>query len=489
MRDAPTLSKEGRSIVLQTIASMNFHLQSFDIKTAFLRGKADETNPLAMEPPAEIRKALDMQPNEVCLLLGNAYGRVDAPLLFYKELTQQLEKLGFTRHPLEPCVFLLYSGSRLRGIIGMHVDDGVCGGDSFFQQKVAALEEKLPFGSQKHKDFIFTGIHLEQYPDFTIKADQREYISNISQIDIGRLRRQTPTAEISEHERTRLRALIGSIQYATTHTRPDLAAKLGELQGQVPKATVATLLQGNRLLREAQEYDSVCVYFLPIPVAELTFASFGDASFASSKNLNSHQGAIVCATSEALQANTEAPLTPLTWVSKKIPRVVRSTLSAEAYSMSKAVDVLGWIRLVWGYIHVPNFPWQHPELSFKHLKPATIITDCKSLFDLVTRLAMPACEEYRTTLEVLLIKQRCAENTHFRWIPTTLMLADALTKPMESTLLRAVMSRARFMLYDQDSTLEKTAQRKQAISWLETSPHVSPEPHHSANLSKDSRSV
>ena len=206
MRDAPTLSKEGRSIVLQTIASMNFHLQSFDIKTAFLRGKADETNPLAMEPPAEIRKALDMQPNEVCLLLGNAYGRVDAPLLFYKELTQQLEKLGFTRHPLEPCIFLLYSGSRLRGIIGMHVDDGVCGGDSFFQQKVAALEEKLPFGSQKHKDFIFTGIHLEQYPDFTIKADQREYISNIPQIDIGRLRRQTPTAEISEHERTRLRA-------------------------------------------------------------------------------------------------------------------------------------------------------------------------------------------------------------------------------------------------------------------------------------------
>ena len=141
MRDAPTLSKEGRSIVLQTIASMNFHLQSFDIKTAFLRGKADEANPLAMEPPAEIRKALAMQPNEVCLLLGNAYGRVDAPLLVYKELTQQLEKLGFTRHPLEPSVFLLYSGSRL--IIGMHVDDGVCGGDSFFQQKVAALEEKL----------------------------------------------------------------------------------------------------------------------------------------------------------------------------------------------------------------------------------------------------------------------------------------------------------------------------------------------------------
>ncbi|CAE7822632.1 GIP, partial [Symbiodinium sp. KB8] len=45
-RDAPTLSKEGRSIVLQTIASRRFQLSSFDIKTAFLRGKADANNPL-----------------------------------------------------------------------------------------------------------------------------------------------------------------------------------------------------------------------------------------------------------------------------------------------------------------------------------------------------------------------------------------------------------------------------------------------------------
>ena len=80
---------------------------------------------------------------------------------------------------------------------------------------------------------------------------------------------------------------------------------------------------------------------------------------------------------------------------------------------------------------------------------------------------MPACEEHRTTLEVLLIKQRCEENTVFRWILTTLMLADALTKPMDSTLLRTVLSRSRCVLYDPDHPLEKTAQRKAASSWLQ----------------------
>ena len=136
VRDAPTLTREGRHTVLQTIASQQWTLSSFDIKTAFLRGQADANNPLAMEPPPELRKKLSLSDNQVCSLVGNAYGRVDAPLLFYKELTSQLKKLGFEVHPLEPCVFLLVSGKNdnrvLHGIIGTHVDDGICGGTPFF---------------------------------------------------------------------------------------------------------------------------------------------------------------------------------------------------------------------------------------------------------------------------------------------------------------------------------------------------------------------
>ena len=470
MRDAPTLSREGRATVLQTIASCRFPLSSFDIKTAFLRGKADEGNPLAMEPPPELRKLLNLPESEVCQLVGNAYGRVDAPLLFYKELCKQLKLLGFTVHPLEPCVFLLKTGSRLHGILGVHVDDGVCGGDEHFLQKIESLQKILPFGSRKHQSFIFTGIQLEQLPDYSIRASQSEYVHRIPQIDIGRNRRQFPEAAVNEEERTKLRGLIGSVQYAVTHTRPDIAARLGELQCQTTTATVQTLLLANKVLREAQEHHQVCIFFQSIPVERLTFVAFGDASFASSKNLNSHQGVLICATNDQLNQNLEAPISPLTWSSKKIPRVVRSTLSAEAYAMSKAVDLLGWVRALWGVIHVPEFQWQKPESGFRQLRTAIIVTDCKSLFDLVTRLAMPACEEYRTTLEVLLIKQRCLENACFRWVPTTLQAADSLTKAMDSSLLRAVLARGRFKLYDSSQTLEKDAQRKQAIQWLQSPP-------------------
>ena len=408
-RDAPTLSKEGRSIVLQTIASRRFQLSSFDIKTAF-----------------------------------------------------------------SACVFLLRKNDTLHGILGMHVDDGVGGGDSVFKSKIDELQKSLPFGSRKFDSFTFTGIHLQQHTDGSIKASQGDYVRSIPAIDIGRPRRQNLEMRANETEQSKLRGLIGSLQYAVTHTRPDMATKLGEIQSQTSCPTIQTPMSANKVLREAQETSSLSIPYLPIPVSQITFVSFGDASFASAKNLNSHQGALICATDENLNRNQEAPVSPVAWSSKRIPRVVRSTLSAEAYAMSKAVDILGWIRALWGVIHIPHFKWQDPAAGFKQLRAATVVTDCKSLYDLVTRLAMPSCEEFRTTLEVLLIKQRCSENSVFRWIPTTLQVADSLTKPMDPVLLRTVLAQGRFRLYDATEGLNKTAQRKEAVQWL-SQPSSSPQ--------------
>ena len=132
----------------------------------------------------------------------------------------------------------------------------------------------------------------------------------------------------------------------------------------------------------------------------------------------------------------EAPLSPLVWVSKKIARVVKSTLSAEAYAMSRSVDLLGWMRALWG---CTQFPWEDPLTSCRLLNQALVVTDCRSLYGLVTRNAMPSCSEFRTTLEVLLIRQRCQEHVRFRWVPTTLVLADGLTKPMCVDLLREIL--------------------------------------------------
>ena len=342
----------------------------------------------------------------------------------------------------------------------------VCGGDEYFHQQLNALEKVLPFGSRKNRKFIFTGIQLEQMPDFSILANQEDYVHRIFAIDVGKTRRENPDSPVNEAEKSKLRGLEGSLQYAVTHTRPDIASKLGEVQAQMSNPVVNTLLLCNRVLREAQEHSNVKICFRSLEPFSVTHVSFGDASFASAKQLNSFQGSLICATTQSLNENKKAPISPLTWSSKKISRVVRSTLSAEAYSMSRSIDRLGWMRLLWGIIVYPMFPWKEPQKAFATLPKAIITTDCRSLFDLVSRTAMPSCEEFRTTLEVLLIKEQCQEHCQFRWIPTHIMLADALTKPMDATLLRTALRNGVFSLFDEESSLRYNAHRKEAISWL-----------------------
>ena len=167
-----------------------------------------------------------------------------------------------------------------------------------------------------------------------------------------------------------------------------------------------------------------------------------------------------------LAKNETTDFSPIVWHTKQIGRVVRSTLSAEAYAMSSSLDKLTWIRCMWGYIKNPAFEWHRPEKALCSEHPGLMITDCKSLFDLVTKTAVPNCQEWRTTIEVMLLKEQSRNHTQCRWISAAIMLADCLTKSMDSTFLRTVLALGRFRIYDEDMTLKQNANRKYGVTWV-----------------------
>ena len=90
-----------------------------------------------------------------------------------------------------------------------------------------------------------------------------------------------------------------------------------------------------------------------------------------------------------LAKHETSEFSPIVWHSKQIGRVVRSTLSAEAYAMSSSLDKLTWIRCIWGFIKDPKFAWHQPEVALKTEHSGLMITDCKSLYDLITKNATP----------------------------------------------------------------------------------------------------
>ena len=510
-RDSPTLGRSSRMVILQTIASHGWHLQSFDIKAAFLQGQPQKDRLILIDPVNELRDALNTKSNEIAKLQKGAYGLIDAPYLWYCALVQELTRLGMESCPFDPCVFVLRedsyvpdndqprpSGLRpasgpIIGVLGIHVDDGICGGNQKFQQVIQLLEQKYPFGAKKMTSFTFTGIEVNQDPSFNITLSQSNYIRKISPIPIEVNRKTQPELPINEKERGLLRGLIGSLQYASTNTRPDLANRLSTLQSQINSAQVETLAEANRLLHEAKKYHDTTITIKSIPHEDLRFMVFSDASFASSTKPYSYAGSIIVGTHKNISQNVECPISPLIWGSKKIQKVVTSTLSAETISMASALDQLSWLRLYWKWLHDPATQWHRPEDALLKVEPAITVatmptaddiavTDCKSLHDLITRTAPPQCSEFRVQLVARAIKETLREGINLRWVHTGAQLADALTKAMEARFLRETLKHGSYRLCDEQSMLKERAKTRDRIKWLKQQSQSPEDKKEQANL-------
>lgn len=481
-RDSPTLGRQSKMILLQLVASLGWSLGSFDIRAAFLQGKPQKDRVIGLEPVPELSKAMQLQPDEVCRLDKSAYGLIDAPFLWFQTLQEELLKLGFVASPFDPCMFILRhpKTQKLSGVLGVHVDDGIHGGDDYFHERISKLEAKYPFGSKKSRHFTFTGIDFHQNTDNSIELSQSKYVKNISPITLKPERRAQENAPVTEAERHLLRGLIGSLQYAAVHTRPDLNSSLSHLQSNINNATVSTLIAANKALHIAKKHHEVTIKINPMAPEDLRFVAFSDASLASKSKPESHSGMIILATHKDISQNKACVISPLSWGTKKIQRVVTSTLSAETTALSSALDQLTWIRLYWAWIQKPDIKWQKPETindlpeaisipTFKITENDLAITDCKSLYDLTTRTAAPNCQEFRTQLQARAIKDILSEGIQLHWVHSGAQLADALTKVMESTFLRETLKQGKYCLHDEHEVLKNRASARNRLKWLKSS--------------------
>ncbi len=470
-RDSPTLGRDSRMLLLQYAASSRWQIRSFDVQTAFLRGSRTDGRILGMEPPPEMRYMMKLKPWECCELQKSAYGLVNAPLLWYEELKGTLISLGFIVSPMDPCLFVLPKdpknqhshNSRIHGLVGIHVDDGLGAGDSTFNDAIQRLEAKFPFGSKKQQHFVFTGIQITQNADYSIDLDQRKYVEDIPSIQIERNRRIKQDAEVTEAERQSLRGLIGSLQYGATNTRPDIAARLSFLQAKITTAQVKDLLEGNRLLQDKETK----IRIQSIPIEDLRFVSFSDASFATRANAQSQKGCLIMAASKEIGEWQASTVSPLMWYSKKIARVVGSTLASESYALSGAIDLLGWMRLHWEWLKCPSDAWRNPSQCLSQSPEAFAIIDCKSLYDLIQKTNIPQRQEYRTTLEALIIRDRVRENVSIKWVHSAAQLADSLTKVMDCTVLRQFLQKGKCIIHDGDEILKQRADKRAKKKWQE----------------------
>ena len=242
-------------------------------------------------------------------LKKSAYGLADAPVEWYGEAKKQASAKQVANPSLDQCCFLMTFVTNqkveLCGILILHVDDMLLSGDKKNSTFVNALEElkkNFNFGKweqlQREQSIKYCGgqIYLN---DWGIEVSYDEYMRKICPITVQRGRK--PDDKLSPSELSKMRALIGALQWPSTQGLPMLAASTSLQAGCLKDGTVQDLLDLNKTLRFGKAIGDTPIKFLARPAEpstgfeRMTLVAYSDAAFGVRRDHASQGGFIILA--------------------------------------------------------------------------------------------------------------------------------------------------------------------------------------------------
>ena len=483
---SPTLSQVARNMLFQVIASHKWRLKLGDIKGAFLS---------AGDLPAQYRPLYASLPaggipgipeGALIEVIGHVYGLNDSPSAWYKRLSSVLFAAGFERSRFDNCLFYMRENGKLTGIYGVHVDDCATAGEGpKYEQALKHLQQNFEF--RKWRDGLeggdFCGASYHQDPvSFDIVMSQSKFIEKLRPMHFTKERLMNKDAPLNTKEISCLRAINGSLNWLATQSRPDLSTQVSFSQQSFPQPTVADALSANHAIRRARQHKDQELRFCSIPPNNLAVLCHSDAAFGNAKAGATQAGFILGFSDKAINDGVLSSWSPMFWRSARLPRVVSSTLSAEAQSMAVASSMCEWVSLLLsealdGHRFAPSC-WNHTSP-----RPVILATDCKSLYDHLSSQSSPGLDDRRTSIDIIIIRDSINRlQASLRWLPTDRMLADALTKesPEAFDLLRACLRSSKYQISPEARILELRADerlRRQTFARKNAKPDVLNDSH------------
>ena len=270
----------------------------------------------------------------------------------------------------------------------------------------------LMFKVGKHckMSFRYIGINLSQF-EHGIGIDQASYVASINQIELSKQRSREKISGVTEIERTALHSVVGQLNWAASQTRPDIMFDTCMISTNINRCTVADLLLANKIVRKVKGTEQ-SIWFPNLgDVTSLSIVVYADASYANLQDGGSQGGHVV------LLVNPDRLCCPLIWSSKRIKRVVKSTIAAETLSLVEGVEA--------GYLMAAILG----ELIWKKKKalPVQCFTDNHSLYKAVHSTGQIIDKRLRVDLAILR-EMVDRKELKVEWIEAGKQISDVLTK-------------------------------------------------------------
>ncbi|SGY22681.1 BQ5605_C008g05020 [Microbotryum silenes-dioicae] len=231
---APVAKFTSIRALLALSAARGYHVHQADIDKAYLHGKLDK--PLYMRVPEGI--AL---PGQVLQLHRSLYGLRQAGRIWNDEIDSTLLGLGYIATESDHCVYVKTVGD-VHHYIALYVDDLLMIGPSLpeIERTLQGLERCYGVKRLGEAEYVL-GIQIRRSSDGSITLSQEQYLKDIlarfgmsnahpvATPMISDLHLEIETNPTPFADRTRYLQAVGSLMYASTGTRPDLAYAVGYL--------------------------------------------------------------------------------------------------------------------------------------------------------------------------------------------------------------------------------------------------------------------
>ena len=308
------------------------------LKTAFLSGDPDPaykgSDASYIDPPSDLKRCLNLGPEDVLRLRKAVYGLINAPLRWHQRLSRALRQAGFVPLQMDPCIWILPAASPLKGaapvdvptklkaavvdssvspvsdssvspvadsslshvpeirkvrwkrqrnvlgVLGVHVDDLVGGGNLAFQTAVQWLRTELEFGTWEQSRFRFRGRELSQkYNRKSFKISVEVCSRNGARCYSQTYERRSGRIAWKPVCTLNFGEVVGQLQWLQLQGNPLLSFATGVLQSRSATPNGHDLLSLNKLMREAKSMPDLCWWIVSVP-SSFVWLTAADAAWA-----------------------------------------------------------------------------------------------------------------------------------------------------------------------------------------------------------------
>ena len=425
--DSPTVNRVSIRFLLAWCSSKQYIPCLVDIKTAFLQSRQyplEDGRVVYAVPPDDVKEilGLDSKKDYVFKLNKSVYGLKDAPREFYMTVVDQLGKLMKISKLDRSMFYCQDSSGQTHGIIGIHVDDLIlCGSPRFMDWIMNTVNRVFKCGKIERGKFTYCGLKLDS-DSSRICLTQKEYAVSLSPIKLSHGFKKV----LNRVENTKFRSAVGNLAWLAGQTRPDISFVVNQMSAVQNNPSVSDVRCLNKLIRRVRFTSDFTLSFTNLNWSKSFLLAYADASLANVSDCYSQAGYLIFL-AQPRQDRSGLDVTLIDWSSKKLRRVVRSTLSAETCAVNNATDQAQYVASLMLEITSQKFPIH-------------VLNDNKSLNLLIHSDSTPT--EKRLLIELSVLREQFRNGISYHFVVTKNCLADALTKyqaTQSSALLNEVI--------------------------------------------------